>query len=131
MARVPLTPTEPSYPRWYDANASCDYIYGIKGHFTKNCQALKNQVQALKNADFVNFGFDKDGDPNVVSNPLPNHSKPKINAILESSTKGRKTYIRDVITPMKVIHEKLVQTRFLWTRRKETTREKKLSKGYC
>ena len=44
IARVPLTPMESPYPRWYDANASRDYHYGIKGHFTKNCQALKNQV---------------------------------------------------------------------------------------
>ena len=56
VARVPLTPMEPPYPRWYDANASCDYHYGIKGHSTENCQVLKNQVQALKNASYVNFG---------------------------------------------------------------------------
>ena len=50
LARVPLTFIEPPYLRWYDANASCDYHYGIKGHSTKNCLALKNNVQALKNA---------------------------------------------------------------------------------
>ena len=44
VAHVPLTPMETPYPRWYDTNASCDYHYGIKGHFTKNYQALKNQV---------------------------------------------------------------------------------------
>ena len=64
---------EPTYPRWYDANATCDYHYGIKGHSTENCLALKNQVQALKNVGYVNFGFDKAGGPNVISNLLPNH----------------------------------------------------------
>ena len=88
------------YPRWYDANASCDYHYGIKGHSTENCQALKNQVQALKNVGYVNFGYDKAGGPNVVSNPLSNHFGPKINVVLESSTEGRKTYIKEVITSL-------------------------------
>ena len=51
--------------------------------------------------------------------------------ILEGSTEGRKTCIRDVITPVKVIHEKLVLTRFLWTKRRDVTGEKRLTKGYC
>ena len=42
VARVPLIPMEPPYPRWYDANTSCDYHYGIKGYSTKNCLASKN-----------------------------------------------------------------------------------------
>ena len=78
---------EPPYTRWYDANASYDYHYRIKGHSTKNYLALKNQVQALKNTGYVNFGYDKASGPNVISNPLPNHSGPKINGILESSRK--------------------------------------------
>ena len=109
MARVPFIPIEPPYPRWYDANASCDYHYGIKGHSTETYQALKNQVQALKNVGYVNFGNDKAGGPNVVSNHLPNHSGPKINIVLESSTKRREACIKGVITSIGVIHEKLVQ----------------------
>ena len=83
LAHVPITPMEPPYPRWYDANANCDYHYGVKGHSTENCLALKNQVQALKNAGYVNFSYNKDGVPNIISNLLPNHSGPKINGILE------------------------------------------------
>ena len=79
----------------------------------RNCLALKNQVQALKNAGYVNFNYDKASGPNVISNPLPNHSGPKISGVLESSKKGRKTCIRNVITPMKVIHKELVQAKFL------------------
>ena len=52
--------------------------------------ALKNQVQALKNAGYVSFGYDKVGGPNVTRNPLPNHSGPKINDVLESLMEGRK-----------------------------------------
>ena len=74
----------------------------------KNCLALNKKVQAFKNASYVNFGYDKAGGPNVSSNPLPNHSRPKINTILESHTEGRKSSIMDIITPMKVIYEELV-----------------------
>ena len=81
LARVPLTPMEPPYPCWYDANASCDYHYGIKGHSMKNCLALKNNVQALKNVGYVSFGYDKADGPNVTSNLLPNHYGPRINAV--------------------------------------------------
>ena len=55
----------------------------------ENYLALKNNVQALKNAGYVSFGFDKTDGPNVTSNPLPNHSKPRINAILKSPMEGR------------------------------------------
>ena len=93
--------------------------------------ALKNQVQALKNAGYVNFGYDKVGGPNVISNPLSNHFGPKINIVLEDSTKGRKTYIEDVTTLMGVIHEELVQARVFQPKKKEVAEEKRVNKGYC
>ena len=108
IARVSLTPMEPPYPRWYDANATCDYHYGIKDHSTENCLSLKNQVQALKNAGLINFGYNKDGVPNIISNPLPNHSEPKINAISISFMGERKTHVRNIATPLEVVYEKLV-----------------------
>ena len=99
---------EPSYPRWYDANANGDYHYRVKGHSIENCLALKNQVQALKNAGYINFDYNKNGVPNIISNLLPNHSGPKINGILENSMDERKTCIQDVIMPIKVIFQKLI-----------------------
>ena len=131
LARVPLTPMEPPYPCWYDANATCDYHYRIKGHSTENCLALKNQVQALRNVGYVNFGFNKNGGSNIISNPLPNHSRPKINGVLESFMDEIKVYVQNVITPMGVIHDKLVQAGFLQTTRGEVIEGKRLSKGYC
>ena len=127
VARVPFIPIEPPYPRWYDANASYEYHYRIKSHSTKNCLALKYQVQALKNASYVNFGYDKAGGPNVVSNLLPNHSGPKINAILEGSTKERKTCIKDIITPIGVIHE-ASQCQSLLVQKKESYRRRKFER---
>ena len=131
MAHVPLTPVEPSYPRWYAANPSCDYHYRIKGHSTENCLALKNNVQALKNTDYVSFDFDKGRGPNVTSNPLPNHYVLRINAVLENPTGGRKTCVRDVITSMGVIHKKLIQARSLQSKKREAIEEGSLNKGYC
>ena len=120
---------EPPYPRWYDANANCDYHYGVKGHSTKNCVVLKNHVQNLKNAGYVNFGYNKDGVPIIISNPLPNHSGPKINAISEDFMGGRKVYVRNIATPLWVVYEKLAQVGFFQPRRGEALSE--LSKGYC
>ena len=71
-----------------------------------------HNVHDLKNAGYVSFGFDKVDGPNVTSNSLPNHSRPRINDVLENPTEERKTYIRDVITPMGVIHKELIQAKF-------------------
>ena len=92
---------------------------------------MKNQVQALKNAHYVSSGYDKAGSPNVTSNPLPNHSGPKINDVLESPMEGRKSSTRDVITLVEVIYEKLVQARFFRFRREEAVRKEELNKDYC
>ena len=131
LARVPITPMESPYPRWYNANANCDYHYGVKGHSTENCVALKNQVQNLKNTRYVNFGYNKDGVPNIISNPLPNHSGPKINAIFVSFMGEKKAYVGDIVTPLGVLYEKLLQARFLQPRREEAIQDRELSIGYC
>ena len=44
---------------------------------------------------------------------------------------GRNSSIRDVMMPMKVVYEELVQARFFHSRRREAVREEKLNKGYC
>ena len=119
LARVPITLMEPPYPRWYDANANCGYHYGVKGHSTENCLAFKNQVQALKNTGYVNFDYNKDGVPNIINNPLPNHFGPKINVISVSFIGERKTYVRNIATPLRVVYEKLVQVGCLQPRRGE------------
>ncbi|EOY09138.1 Uncharacterized protein TCM_024532 [Theobroma cacao] len=40
-APVHFNSLKPLYPKWYDANAHCDYHYGIQGHSTENCTAQK------------------------------------------------------------------------------------------
>ena len=77
----------------------------------------------MKNVGYVNFNFDKAGGRNVISNLLYNHSRPKINTVLENSTRKRKTCIRDVATPMGIIYRELVQTEFLQSREGEVDRK--------
>ena len=93
--------------------------------------AIKNNVQALNNVGYDSFDYDKAGDPNVTSNPLPNHSRPRINVVLESPTKKRKSSIRDVMTPMGIVYKELIQAKFLQSRKKEAIEEESLNKGYC
>ena len=92
--------------------------------------ALKNNVQAFKNAGYVSFGYDKVGGPNVISNPLPNHSGPRINAVLESPTKKRKSSIRGVMTSMGVVYKELIRARFFQSRKRKAIEEESLNKGY-
>ena len=102
----------PPYLRWYDANAIYDFHYETKGHSTENYLALKHKVQALMKARYVSFDYNEIGDPIVTSNPLPNHPRPKINALVEDLVERVETYINDVKTLMRVIHEALVQAKF-------------------
>ncbi|KAA0046903.1 Gag-pro-like protein [Cucumis melo var. makuwa] len=44
LAPIPMIPIQPSYPKWYNSNARCDYHAGGVGHSTENCLALKRKV---------------------------------------------------------------------------------------
>ena len=48
---VCLVPLRPLFSRWYNDNVQCDYHVGNPGHSTKNCSALKYEVQ-----DLIKFG---------------------------------------------------------------------------
>ena len=103
----------PPYCRWFDANASCNYHYGAKGHSIENCLALKRKVQDLMKAGYVSFDYNATGGPNVTNNPLPNHPGPKINALTEDSTRSIKTQVSNVKTPMKSVYKALVLAKIL------------------
>ena len=45
--------------------------------------ALKRKVQDLMKVGYVSFDYNAICGPNVTSNPLPNHPRPKINALTE------------------------------------------------
>ena len=68
---VQVPPLQPSYPKWYNSNAHCDYHSGAAGHTLENCVALKYKVRDLiKKGE---LSFDITDEPNVNANPLPNH----------------------------------------------------------
>ena len=51
----PAITIQPPYPRFYDANAKCEYHGGEIGHSTENCLALKYKVQSLLDSGWLNF----------------------------------------------------------------------------
>ena len=81
LVRTPSEPPKPPYPKWYEENASYDYHMGARGHFIENCIAMKHKVQLFKNTRYLNIS--NKPNPNVTSNLLPNHTKLKINAIID------------------------------------------------
>jgi len=46
VAICPARTIQPPYPRFYDANAKCEYHSGEIGHSTENCRAFKYKVQS-------------------------------------------------------------------------------------
>ena len=64
----PLPPTQPPYPKGYDANATCEYHAGTIGHSTENCYGLKHRVQDLIEAKRLVF---KENSPNIGNDPSP------------------------------------------------------------
>ena len=47
MEPVHLAPLRPPFPKWYNTHTRCDYYVENPGHSTKNCIALKREVQGL------------------------------------------------------------------------------------
>ncbi|XP_022736187.1 uncharacterized protein LOC111289419 [Durio zibethinus] len=113
LAPVIIEPMKPPFPKWYDPNAHCDYHYGNPGHSTENCTALKRKVQGLINEGVLNFDTSQQGTPNVNGNPLPNHTRPSINALIDGQTSYVKRRIEEVKTPMAKVFEVLVKTDML------------------
>ncbi|KAA3488722.1 hypothetical protein EPI10_032438 [Gossypium australe] len=64
-----LKPMQPSYPKWYDTNAQCEYHAGITGHSIENCTAFKKLVER-----FIKMGIVKVDDQSSAENSLPNHA---------------------------------------------------------
>ncbi|KAA3477991.1 hypothetical protein EPI10_011835 [Gossypium australe] len=103
-----LKPMKPSYPKWYDSNAQCEYHAGITGHSIENCLAFKKLVER-----FINMGVVKlDGAPNV-ENPLPNHGNNGLNTISESPERRIKAIVVEIKTPLRVVWEEMVKKRLV------------------
>ncbi|XP_040940054.1 uncharacterized protein [Gossypium hirsutum] len=71
-----LKPLQPPYPKWYDANAKCEYHAGISGHSIENCTGFKKVVERL-----IKMGVVKFDDTLSNENPLPNHGDQGVNVV--------------------------------------------------
>ena len=126
LVPMDIPPMQPSYPRWYNKNARCDYHYGNRGHSTKDCIALKRRVH-----DLIKDGalaFDDEDILDVNRNPLPNHQRPKINAIESDPELLIEKDIRVVCTPMEIVYEALLKAGML-DEEQEKKKEKEYRKG--
>ncbi|KAA0040717.1 RNA-directed DNA polymerase (Reverse transcriptase), Ribonuclease H-like protein [Cucumis melo var. makuwa] len=103
QAHIPMIPIQPSYPKWYDSNARCDYHARGAEHSSENCLALKRKVQSLVNAGWLSFKKSSEK-PNVNENPLPNHENPKVNVVDELVEKY-KNEVYEIMMPMEELFE--------------------------
>ncbi|XP_052490838.1 uncharacterized protein LOC128043069 [Gossypium raimondii] len=97
-----LKPLQPPYPKWYDANAQCDYHAGITGHSIENCTAFKKLVERL-----IGMGVVKFDEATKAENPLPNHTDSGINMMGED--RKVKADIADVKTPLRWVWKEMVK----------------------
>ncbi|XP_052477143.1 uncharacterized protein LOC128032569 [Gossypium raimondii] len=99
-------PVQPPFPKWYDANAQCEYHAGITGHSIENCTTFKNLVER-----FIKMGimkFDDPSGPNLVRNPLPSHLDSRVNTIIEKGGKRSKTNVAKVKTPLEWVLKQMI-----------------------
>ncbi|KAK5818759.1 hypothetical protein PVK06_023704 [Gossypium arboreum] len=104
IAPFHLKPLQPPYPKWYDANAKCEYHAGILGYSIENCTGFKKVVERLIKMGVVKF----DSTLNT-ENLLPDHGNQGVNVIDETKEGRIKEDIVKVKTPMKVIWEEMVK----------------------
>ncbi|XP_016684262.2 uncharacterized protein [Gossypium hirsutum] len=97
-----LKPLQPPYPKWYDANAQCDYHAGITGHSTENCTAFKKLVERL-----IGMGVVKFDDATKAENPLPDHTDGGVNMVGED--RRIKADTADVKTPLRRVWKEMVK----------------------
>ena len=120
---------QPSYPRWYNKNARCDYHSGNRGHSTEDCTTLKRRVHDLIKVGTLAFG-DEDV-PDVNRNPLLDHQRPKINAIGSDLELQIEKDAKVVRMPMGTVYEALFKAEML-DKEQEKKKESEDGEGqYC
>ncbi|KAA3469536.1 hypothetical protein EPI10_015312 [Gossypium australe] len=117
-----LTSLQPPFPKWYDANAQCEYHARIVGHSIENCTAFKKVVEKLIKMGIVKF--DDPPVPNVAGNPLPNHIGQGVNGINEGGGRKVKYEIAEVKIPLRQVQKEMVKRGLIISDSKERTEEK-------
>ncbi|XP_017621967.1 uncharacterized protein LOC108466117 [Gossypium arboreum] len=104
IAPFHLKPLQPPYPKWYDANARCEYHARISGHSIENCTGFKKAVERLIKNGVLKFESTLN-----VENPLPNHNNQGVNAIGEAGEKREKKNVDQIRMLMRVIWEEMMK----------------------
>ncbi|XP_052888050.1 uncharacterized protein LOC128296649 [Gossypium arboreum] len=108
IAPFHLKPLQPPYPKWYDANAKCEYHAGILGHSIENCTGFKKVVERL-----IKMGVVKFNNTPSTENSLPKNGDQGVNAIGEASMRRIKEDMAEVRMPMKVIWEEMMKKKMI------------------
>ena len=66
----------------------------------------------------------------MIDNLLPNHAKPKVNAITKEQSQKIKSNVEEVKSPIKVIYEALLKAGCLELRKVEQDKKKMLGYSY-
>ncbi|XP_017635842.1 uncharacterized protein LOC108477875 [Gossypium arboreum] len=121
-----LKPLQPPYPKWYDTKAQCGYHAGITGHSIENCTAFKKVVERLIKMGIVRF--DDPAVPNVVGNPLPNHTDQGVNVISKGKNKKIKRKVAEVRIPLRRMWREMAKRDLIAL---DLRRESKEERNYC
>ncbi|XP_016722124.2 uncharacterized protein [Gossypium hirsutum] len=116
-----LKPLKPSYPKWYDTNAQCEYQARIIGHSIENCAAFKKLVERLIKMGIVRF--DDPATPNVAENPLPNHTNQGVNGISEGLNRKTKYEVAEVRTPLRRVWREMAKRGLIALDSREESKE--------
>ncbi|XP_016702318.1 uncharacterized protein [Gossypium hirsutum] len=103
-----LTPLQSPYPKWYDANAQCDYHAGVTGHSIEYCTTFKKLVEKL-----IQMGVVKIDDSSGTKNPLPKHTNAGVNMVGEATGKRVKENIAEVKIPLRRVWKEMVRRRLI------------------
>jgi len=106
VALCPAKVVQQSYPRYYDANAKCEYHSGEIGHSTENCRTLKYKVQSMLDSKWLTFQEQK---PSVEKNPLSGHTSSTMNAIMEEGGSILVKSVSEMKKPMNEVFKAFCQ----------------------
>ena len=120
---------QPSYPRWYNKNAHCDYHSDNRGHLTEDCTALKRRVHNLIKARALAF-HDEDV-LDVNRNPLLDHQRSKINAVDSDPELQIKKDAKAVCIPMETVYEAFLKTDMLGEEQEKKEENEDGERLYC
>jgi len=106
VALCPAKTLQPPYPRYYDANAKCQYHNGEVGHSTENFRALKFKVQSLLDLGWLTFQEQK---PSVDKNPLSGHGNGTVNAVMGEEDLSLVRSVIEIKKPMNEVFRAICQ----------------------